>query len=1683
MKCFCKMVALALILIVSLCNNIKAQPYQWFEMNGGANDDVREIIYDDFGNMYAGGSFTQIGGIAANTIARFDGTNWHTVGTGVGANGQIMTIAVNGTDVYIGGEFTEIDGVEANNIAKWDGTQWSAIGTGANSWVYTMKFDNAGNLYAGGNFTTINGVSANYIARWNGTNWSSLNYGTNGTVYDIACEGTDVYIAGSFMRLYNGPDPDEDYVYYRYIGKWNGSEWSKISPGNGANGGCFAIESDGLGNIYIGGFFGEVDGETIQYFAMWDGYEWSSPGNVLFNGSPYDIKAHFKDIYVGGDFTNIGGLTANCIAKWDGNAWESISNAGENGTNSVVECMDFDYATNSVIIGGIFNSVNVLGANGAHIARFTDGSFTSAVAVPSAKSATNLGLTNFSANWRSVRGASTYYLDVARDNMFTDIVGGWNNVNVGNVTTYSVNTGLSAATTYYYRVRVQTGAGLSPNSNIIEIKTNNFTLANIEEGFLDYSSDGPAIQITNTITTAAVNPINVEGATIKISDVYVSDEDVLSFINQNGITGSWDVTTGTMTLSGAASLENYQTALRSVTYSSNGTVTLSRTISFTIFGGGYSSNTITRTIRVDYSEPPVLSSIEIEALNYQLGSSPVSITNSLTASDEDNVNFEAAMVQITGNYQNGSDLLTFTDQNGIAGMWDADQGAITLMGSSSIANYQTALRSVKYSNSGSNTAARTISFIVSDGVATSNTLNRQINISLEPVNRSPVLASIETEKLNFVEGDSAAILTNTITVYDEDDINIDDASVQITGNYQNGEDILSFTNRNGITGAWNNESGKLTLTGSSSLAEYQTALRSIKYWNSSVTPNTSTRTISFTVSDGELNSNTLTRQINITAVNSVPVLSGIEDTSLVYIENDTAKVISNKITVYDEDDSVIDSAEVTILENYFKDQDTLLFIDQNGIKGTWLADSGKIKLTGSSNIGNYQLALRNIKYYNRSEAPDTTIRKIGFIINDGESDSDTLSRKISLIPVNDAPFLTPIRNGVLCYTEGDTAKVLADTITVGDVDDINIENAEIRISGNYSQNEDELIFSNKPGITGKWVTENGTMMLTGNASIADYQAALRSIIYFNTSKNPDTIGRTVTFVVNDGKTSSDTSTVTISITAINDAPVLSNLETSVLQYVIKAEGLSITDSLTITDIDDINLKSAVISFNEDYIIGEDKLIYTEQKGIAGKWSMETGTMILTGEASIADYESAITNVKYINSFLAPTESIRKIRIVVSDGDTLSNMVSREIIITGQSTAPTLSNVENEPVKLTKGDSEVLITNTIKVNDSDNKYLFEGRVSFGKGFMPNEDELEFVNQPKITGSYDATTGVLSFTGQATLEEYQALLRTVKYRNTKGVKAETSVKKIIFEVRDGQWLSNKAYRYIEVVSPIITPSNLTIEVNESWEAVLNWEDNSNNEDGFVIGKVDVLKGTFAVLDSVDANTTEFIDSEVMEGGFYKYRVLAFNNLGAVSDTTNDNISSILIPLKPPTNLQAVVSPEGKIDLSWTNNSSVDVTFIIERSDEVNNDFKEIHKCKKDSTKHCDKNIKNKIKYYYRVYAVKDTLATDFSNVIEATGIVTDVKYELIGVPTEYKLYANYPNPFNPSTVIKFDIPKEGKYVIKVFNLLGEVVSVLADKEFAAGRYQVTFDASYLSSGIYFYQLQGNEKNLIKKMLLLK
>jgi hypothetical protein len=93
------------------------------------------------------------------------------------------------------------------------------------------------------------------------------------------------------------------------------------------------------------------------------------------------------------------------------------------------------------------------------------------------------------------------------------------------------------------------------------------------------------------------------------------------------------------------------------------------------------------------------------------------------------------------------------------------------------------------------------------------------------------------------------------------------------------------------------------------------------------------------------------------------------------------------------------------------------------------------------------------------------------------------------------------------------------------------------------------------------------------------------------------------------------------------------------------------------------------------------------------------------------------------------------------------------------------------------------------------------------------------------------------------------------------------------------------------------------------------------------------------------------------------------------------------------------------------------------------------------------------------------------------------EIPGNPQTYSLEQNFPNPFNPSTKIRFSIPEQGLVTLKVFNLLGEEVATLINTEMTTGTYEADFRGTEISSGIYFYTLTADNFISTKKMILLK
>lgn len=386
----------------------------------GTNGIVYAAVIGSNGDLYIGGQFSVAGDVDVSNIARWDGTQWHTLNSDMNGVVNALAIGSDGT-LYAAGTFTSIGTCTTGckRIAAWNGTAWSALGAGIDgpggTNVYTLFVNAAGDLYAGGAFATAGTclTDCNNIARWNGTTWSPLHNGTSGPVYALAEDGTaNLYVGGAFLGVTDCAD-------CLNIGKWNGTSWSALETGTWG-GAVYALAIDSNDNVYAGGDFFNIGscgaGDCFQ-LGKWDGTAWSSTGfddsssqqvtELAFNangtlyvyaGYPssagkldtwngatwsnidpnmFDVKAlvinNDGKVYIGGWFSYVSDCWRGCIsvAQLSGGVWSSL---GQNGSgpdrapSSLVFAEDGD-----LYAAGIFGSAGTCVIDCGGVARW-DGS-------------------------------------------------------------------------------------------------------------------------------------------------------------------------------------------------------------------------------------------------------------------------------------------------------------------------------------------------------------------------------------------------------------------------------------------------------------------------------------------------------------------------------------------------------------------------------------------------------------------------------------------------------------------------------------------------------------------------------------------------------------------------------------------------------------------------------------------------------------------------------------------------------------------------------------------------------------------------------------------------------------------------------------------------------------------------------------------------------------------------------------------------------------------------------------------------------------------------------------------------------------------------------------------------------------------------------------------------------------
>jgi hypothetical protein len=139
----------------------------WSPLGSGLNE-YADAISVSGSDVYVGGNFTLAGDSPANYAAKWNGTGWSALGSGLNWHFPSVggsAIAANGLDVFVGGVFTQAGATLANYIAKWNGSSWGALGSGLNNMVSAIAVSGT-SVYVGGQFTTAGGKQSYYLARW-----------------------------------------------------------------------------------------------------------------------------------------------------------------------------------------------------------------------------------------------------------------------------------------------------------------------------------------------------------------------------------------------------------------------------------------------------------------------------------------------------------------------------------------------------------------------------------------------------------------------------------------------------------------------------------------------------------------------------------------------------------------------------------------------------------------------------------------------------------------------------------------------------------------------------------------------------------------------------------------------------------------------------------------------------------------------------------------------------------------------------------------------------------------------------------------------------------------------------------------------------------------------------------------------------------------------------------------------------------------------------------------------------------------------------------------------------------------------------------------------------------------------------------------------------------------------------
>lgn len=890
---------------------------------------------------------------------------------------------------------------------------------------------------------------------------------------------------------------------------------------------------------------------------------------------------------------------------------------------------------------------------------------------------------------------------------------------------------------------------------------------------------GPFTEGGNPVLIAQDDGINIidvddthlEGATSQIINLSnVGDEILAVDTTGTNITAVYDAQTGTLTLSGTDTIENYEQVLSTLTYenTSDDPNTDQRRILTSVNDGDASSN-VSRSLVdiVAVNDAPTLD------LNGAANNNPVEATftedgpsvlvtpdANLEITDPDNTTLASATVTITNPLDAPSELLSVdTTGTNITAQYDPVTGTLQLTGVDSIENYEAVLQTLSYENTddGADPTDRLIGITVNDGVDDSPQADAIVHIIL--VNDAPEVTVLGAQT---IAEDTSQVIPG-VSIGDPD---AGTAQVEVTLTVGNG--TLSLPSTNGLTFVAGSGSNDDTVTIQGTVDDINAALATLEYQGDAefvgndqldIVVNDLGNTSTF---PGPQLTDTASVALTVTEVEDAPVVdldgAGADDTFTVTFTEEAGSInlLDIPATVSDIDSANLSEISVQI-DNIQDAGEEVLSVDtgDTGLNANYDPATGILTISGNATVADYQDVLNTLQYNNTADEPNPLARTVSVVATDSAgTESDPVSGTVNIQLVNDAPEWTVPGTQ---QADEDTSLPIAG-ISIADDD---VGNGDVEVTLSVDNGTITLGDTTGLSFTVGDATDDATMTFTG--SLDDVNAALATLSY---QGDPQYNGNdTLQLYVDDlGNTPApsltDTATVDIVIAPVNDAPSVDldgagGADTFTATFTEEGGAVDVlADPAELSDIDSANLSELTVQIDNIQDAADELLLVdTAGTNLIANFDPDTGLLTISGEGTAAEYQAVLNTLQYNNTADEPNTTPRILTVVATDD-------------AGAESAPTSGTVNvilvNDapewaaPPQTAEEDTLSPLTDISISDDDAGNGDVEVTVSVDNGTLTLLDTtgVTFTNGD---GTADTT---MTFTG--TVDEVNAALATLNYQ---------------------------------------------------------------------------------------------------------------------------------------------------------------------------------------------------------------------------------------------------------------------------------------------------------------------------------